>query len=159
MPHGHSKNEEHLADPSTYKELSSNPIQVIRNDVLSTLNYLYHTHQIDDITRHQPTPPKPARIPPFYGLLKLQKPNIPLQPINSISMWQPHRSTFELCHTLHTTSCGNTPPSYIRNRKHFLQLLSTSLPPLPENAILVTADVTSDDDHRSTHPPTHAVSP
>ena len=33
-------------------------------------------------------------------------------------------------------------PSYIRDSKHFLQLLE-SLPPLPENAILVTADVTS----------------
>ena len=35
-----------------------------------------------------------------------------------------------------------TLPSYIRDSKHFLQLLE-SLPPLPENAILVTADVTS----------------
>ena len=33
-------------------------------------------------------------------------------------------------------------PSYIRDSKQFLQLLE-SLPPLPENAILVTADVTS----------------
>ena len=35
-----------------------------------------------------------------------------------------------------------TLPSYIRDSKHFLQLLE-SLPPLPENDILVTADVTS----------------
>ena len=35
-----------------------------------------------------------------------------------------------------------TLPSYIRDSKHFLQLLE-SLPPLPGNAILVTADVTS----------------
>ena len=33
-------------------------------------------------------------------------------------------------------------PSYIRDSKHFLQLLE-SLSPLPENTILVTADVTS----------------
>ena len=33
-------------------------------------------------------------------------------------------------------------PSYVRDSKHFLQLLE-SLPLLPENAILVTADVTS----------------
>ena len=32
-------------------------------------------------------------------------------------------------------------PSYIRDSRHFLQLLE-SLPPLPENAILVTDDVT-----------------
>ena len=35
-----------------------------------------------------------------------------------------------------------TLPSHIQDSKHFLQFLE-SLPPLPENAILVTADVTS----------------
>lgn len=34
-----------------------------------------------------------------------------------------------------------TLPSYIEDIKHFLQLLE-SLPPLPENSVLVTADVT-----------------
>ena len=33
-----SKIEEHLSDPSIYKELSSDPTQAIRDDVLSTLD-------------------------------------------------------------------------------------------------------------------------
>ena len=36
-----SKIEEHLAGPTTYKELNSDPTQAIRNDVLSTLDYLH----------------------------------------------------------------------------------------------------------------------
>ena len=71
-----SKIEEHLADPSTYKELSSDPTQAIRNDILSTLNYFYHNHQIDDVTWHHLTPPKLARTPPFYGLPKVHKSNM-----------------------------------------------------------------------------------
>ena len=78
-----SKIEEHLADPSTYKEVSSDPTQAIRNDVLSTLNYLYNTHWIDDVTRHHLAPPKPTRTPLFNGLLKVHKPNTPLLPIVS----------------------------------------------------------------------------
>ena len=71
-----SKIEEHLAEHSTYKQLSSNPTQAIRNNVLSTLNYLYNTHQTDDITRHHLTSPKPVHTPLVYGLPKVHKPNI-----------------------------------------------------------------------------------
>ena len=78
-----SKIEEHLTDPSTYKELNSDQTQAIRNDFFSTLDYLHSTHRIDDETRHPLTPPKPARIPLFYGLPKVYKPNIPLQSIIS----------------------------------------------------------------------------
>ena len=39
-----SKTEEHLADPTTYNELNSDPTQAIRNDALSTLDYLHKTH-------------------------------------------------------------------------------------------------------------------
>ena len=69
-----SKIEEPLADLSTYKELSSNPTQAIRHDVLLSLNYLCNTHQIDQVTRHHLTPPKPARTPLFYGLPKVINP-------------------------------------------------------------------------------------
>ena len=78
-----SKSEEHLADPSTYKKLDSDPTQAIRNDVLSTLDYLYNTHRIDDITRHHLMPPKPERTELLHGLPKVHKPNIPLRPIVS----------------------------------------------------------------------------
>ena len=52
-----SKIEEHLTDPSTYKELNSDPTQAIRNDFLSTLDYAHSTHRIDGKTRHHVTPP------------------------------------------------------------------------------------------------------
>ena len=39
-----SKIDEHLADTTIYKELNSDPNQAIRNDVLSTLDYLHITH-------------------------------------------------------------------------------------------------------------------
>ena len=43
-----NKIEEHLTDAITYKKLDANPTQAIRNDVLSTLDYLYSTRRIDD---------------------------------------------------------------------------------------------------------------
>ena len=47
-----NKIEEHLADPTTYKEFNTNPTEAIRNDVLCTFDYLLSTHRIDDETRH-----------------------------------------------------------------------------------------------------------
>ena len=135
-----SKIEEHLADPSTYKELGSDLTQAIRNDVLSTLNYLYYIHQIDDVTRHHLTPPKPARTLLFYGLPKVHKPNIPLPPIVSACGSSTNQLSNYFTHFIQPLV--KILPSYIRDSKHFLQLLK-SLPPLPENAILVTTDVTS----------------
>ena len=130
-----SKIEEHLSNPTTYKELNSNPTQAIRNDVLSTLDYLRKTHGIDDETK-----PKPARTPLFYGLPKVQKPNIPLRPIVSACDSPTDQLSNYVTHFIQPLV--EILPSYIQDSKHFLQLLE-SLPPLPENAILVTADVTS----------------
>ena len=135
-----SKIEEHLADPTTYKELNSDPTQAIRNDALSTLDYLHMTHRIDDETKHHLTPPKPARTPLFYGLPKVHKPNIPLRPIVSACDSPTDQLSNYVTHFIQPLV--EILPSYIRDSKHFLQLLE-SLPPLPENAILVTADVTS----------------
>ena len=116
-----SKIEDHLADPSTYKELNSDTTEAIRNDVLFPLDYLYNTHPIDDITRHHLMLPKPAHTPLFYGLPKVHKPNIPTTLTNSVSMRESHRSSLELCHPLHTTSCGDTPLIHSRQ-----QTLSTA---------------------------------
>ena len=92
MSHGHlpwtpqfyiSKIGEHLTDPSTYKELNSNPTHVIKNDVLSTLDYLHSTHQIDDETRHHLNTSKPVLTLLLSSLPKVHKPNIILRPIVS----------------------------------------------------------------------------
>ena len=135
-----SKIEEHPVDPSNFKGLSSNPTQAIRKDVISTLNYLYHTHQINDVTRHHLTPPMPARIPLFYGIPKVHKPNIPLLPIVSACDSPTKQLSNYVTHFIQPLV--EILSSYIRDSKHFPQLLE-SVPPLPENAILLTADVTS----------------
>ena len=135
-----SKIEEHLADATTYKKLDVDSTQAIRNDVLSTLDYLHNTHQIDDETRHHPTPPNPGCTPLFYGLPKVHKPNIPLQTIVSACGSLTNQLSHYVTHFIKPVV--ETLTSYIRDSKHFLQLLE-SLPLLPENAIFVTADVTS----------------
>ena len=98
----------HYSDPSTYQELSSSPTQVIRNNVLSTLNYLYNTHRIDDVNRHQLTSPKPARTQLSYGLPKVHEPNTPHQPIVS--------------------ACGSPNDQLSNNVTHFIQVLVEILP-------------------------------
>ena len=134
-----NKIEEHLANSTIYKELNSNPTQAIRNDVLSTLDYYHITHRIDDQTRHHLTPPNLARTPLFYSLPKVDKSNIPLRPIvracDSPTDQLSNYVTHFIQHLVEAL------PFNIQNSKHFLQLLE-SLPPLPENAILATADVT-----------------
>ena len=135
-----SKIEEHQADPATYKKLNSDPTQAIKNYVLSIPNYLHKTNQIDDKTKHHLTSQKPAHAPLFYGLPKVCKPNIPLRPIVSAC----DSPTNQLSNYV---PCFIQPLveillSYIWDSKHFLQLFEY-LPSLPENAILVTADITS----------------
>ena len=127
-------------DTSLYKELNSDPTQTIRNNVLSTLDFLNNTQRIDDVTSHPLTPPKPARSPLFHGLPKVHKPNISLQPI--VSGFDSPTSQLSNYVTHFIQTLVETLPSYIRDSKHFLQLLE-SLSLLPENTILVTADVTS----------------
>ena len=135
-----SKIEEHLADTTTYKKLDADPTQAIRNDVLSTLDYLHNTCRIDDEIRHHLTPPNPACTPLFYGLPKIRKSNGPLRP--TVSACDSPTDQLSNYVTHYIQPLVETLPSYTRDSKHFLQLLE-SLPPLPENATLVTADVAS----------------
>ena len=115
-----SKIEEHLPDPTTYKELNFNQTQATRYDVLSTLDYLHKTHRIDDKTRHRLTPPKPACTPLFYGLPKVHKPNIPLRPIVSACDSPMDQLSNYVTHFIQPLV--EILPSYIRDSKHFLQL-------------------------------------
>lgn len=130
----------HLNDSSTYKKLKYDPTQAIRNDVMSTLEYLHHTHKIDEKTFEFLTPPNPARTPLFYGLPKVHKPGIPLRPI--VSACDSPTDNISKYVTYFIQPLAEQLPSYIKDTKHFLEHLN-SLPPLPPNAILVTADVTS----------------
>ena len=120
------KIEEHLTDPSTYKEINSNPTQAIRNDVLSTLSYLYSTHGIDDVTRHHLKAPRPARTPLLYGLPKVHKANITLRPIVSACDSPTDQLSNYVTHFIQPLV--EILPSYIQESKHFLQLLESLLP-------------------------------
>ena len=105
--------------------------------MLSTLDILPNTHQIDDKTRNYLTPPKLSLTPLFYSLRKVHKLNIPLclkhqhvrsPPINYFTHFiQPLVEILS---------------SYLQESKHYIQVLDSD-PPLPENTILVCATVTS----------------
>ena len=131
--------EERLVDTSTYRELNSGPTQAIRNDVISTHDYFYKTHRIDDVIWHHLMPPKPARVPLFYGLPNVHKPNISLQPI--VSSCDDPTKQLSNYFTHFIQPLVEILPSYLQESKQFLQLLK-SFPPLPKNPIFVTAHVT-----------------
>ena len=82
----------------------------------------------------------PARIPLFYGIPKVHKPNIPLLPIVSACDSPTKQLSNYVTHFIQPLV--EILSSYIRDSKRLPQLLE-SVPPLPENAILLTADVTS----------------
>lgn len=109
-----SKIEEHQAGPTTYKELNTDAAQAIRNNAFSTRQYL--------------TPPEPACTPFFYGLLKVHKPNIPLQPIVQAGDSSTDQLSIYVTHFIQPLA--EILPSYIWDSKRLLQLLE-SLPPLP----------------------------
>ena len=117
-----SKIKEHLADPSTYKQLSSEPNEAIRNDVFSTL-FFNNNYRINDVTRYHLMPPKPARTPLFYCFLKVHKPNIPLRP--TVSACDSPIDQFSNYVTYSLQPLVETLPSYILDSKHFLQLLES----------------------------------
>ena len=106
-----NKIKEHLAEPTRYKELNTDPTQAIRNDVLPTLYYLHNTHQIDDETRHHLTPPKPAHTQLFYGLPKVYKSNMPLR--STVSACDNRTNQLSNCVTYFIQHLREILPSYI----------------------------------------------
>ena len=71
------------------------------------------------------------------SLTKVHKPNIILRPIVSACDNPTNQPSNYVNHFIQPFV--EILPSYIKDGKHFPQILE-SLPPLPENAILVTAD-------------------
>ena len=66
-----SRTEENLADLITYKNLKSDLTQAIRNDVLSTLDFLYSAHQIDQRASNYLTPQELSCTSSLHGLPKV----------------------------------------------------------------------------------------
>ena len=130
----------HLQNLNTYKQLTYKPTNAIVNDTCTLIDYMHSQHIIDKATKEFLLPPKNTRTPLFYGLTKIHKPSCPLRLIFSGCDGPTHHLSAYI--TPFIQPLASNLPSHIKNTKHFLNL-SKELLPLPPNALLVTADVTS----------------
>ena len=135
-----NKVNQHLNDTTTYKKLTHNPTKAIANDTRTLIEYLYTQHYINHETKEFLMPLQEPRTPLFYGLPKIHKPLCPLRPIVSGCDSPTDNLSKYITHFIQPLATNL--PSYIQDTKHFLNIIN-DIPPLPENAILVTADVTS----------------
>ena len=101
---------------------------------------IHSQHIIDKATKEFLLPPKNTRTPLFYGLPKIHKSGCPLRPIVSGCDGPTDHLSAYVTHFIQPLASNL--PSHIKDTKHFLNLIE-KLPPLPPNALLVTADVTS----------------
>ena len=86
------------------------------------------------------TPSSEYPTPLFYGLPKIHKPDCPLRPIFSLCDGPTDHLSAYINHFIQPLA--SNVPSHIKDKKNFLNLIE-KLPPLPSNALLVTADATS----------------
>lgn len=84
-------------------------------------------------------PPQTGTHSSFYAIPKVYKPHIPLQPIVSACDSSTDQPSNYISHFIQPIV--ETLHSYIHGSKNFIHLFD-SLPPLPENSILITTDVT-----------------
>ena len=85
-------------------------------------------------------PPKNTHTCVFYGLLKIHKPDCPLHPIVSACDGPTYHFSAYITHFIQSLASNRS--LHIKGTKDFLKLIE-KLPPLPPNALWVTADVTS----------------
>ena len=130
----------HLPHRNTYKPLTHSPTNAIVNDTCTLIEYMHYQHIYDKATKKFLLPPTNTRTPLFYGLPKIHKPDCPLRPIISGCDGPTDHLSGHVTHFIQLLASNL--PSHIRDTKYFLNLIE-QLPPLPPNALLVTADVTS----------------
>ena len=124
-----------LPDPQ-----STNLTNKIRERVKEKLNRLHQDDLIDDVTFKYLTANSDPKAGRFYILPKLHKQGNPGLPIIS-SNGHPTERISEFV-DYHFKSLVQSLPSYIKDTTHFLLQLE-QMGPLPDNAILVTLDVSS----------------
>ena len=130
----------HLQGHNTCKPLTYNPTSAIINDTCTLIEYIHSQHIIDNATKEFLLPSKNTRTPLFYGLPKIHKPHCPLRPIVFGCDGPTDYLSAYVTHFIQLLASNLA--SHIKDTKHFLNLIK-KLPPLPPNALLVTADVTS----------------
>ena len=135
-----SKIEKLLNNNRYYSLLPKDPTPNIRVEIESYTEYLLRENHISKSTAHFLKPTFPSRTPIFYGLPKIHKPGVPLRPIVSAND-SPTENISSFIDYICQPLMKNL-PSFIKDTKDFLQQI-LNLEPLPDNAILVTADVVS----------------
>ena len=130
----------HLQDHNTYKPLTYNPTTAIINDTCTLIEYIHSQHIIDKATKEFLLLLKNTRTPLFYGLPKICKPGCPLRPIVSGCDGPTDHISAYVTHFIQPIASNLL--SYIKDTNYFLNLIE-KLPPLPPNALLIRADVTS----------------
>ena len=131
---------DHLSDINTYQPLTHNPTSAIATDTNTLIDFLLTKQHIDHSTAEFLRPPNPTRTPIFYGLPKTHKPGIPLRPI--ISGFDSPTDNLAKYITHFLSPLAELLPSHFKDSTDFKRYLNI-LPPLPPNAFLVTADITS----------------
>ena len=130
-----------LNDTKFYRKLTSNPTSDIEKEVSATIHKMWLDNEIGLECKTYLTleNTKPGR---FYMLPKIHKNKLPPpgRPIVSASGSPTEKISEFLDHFLQPLLV--TIPSYVKDTTHFLRILS-ELPPLPENLLLITLDVTS----------------
>ncbi|XP_057294607.1 uncharacterized protein LOC130623133 [Hydractinia symbiolongicarpus] len=129
-----------LQNTKYYKKLPFDPTLQIANDISTFFRFLYSRHRITREVANFLEPTTPPRAPLFYGLPKIHKPNVLLRPIVSANDSPTENISAFLDHICQPVM--KSLPSYIKDTKHFFRNI-LELPPLPPNAILVTAYVVS----------------
>ena len=133
-----------LNDNKYYEKIQAQPDMIITAQTNTITNYVKDLFKFGDIdykTLKYLLPPSPPRIPIFYLLPKIHKPNNPGRPI--ISGCDSPTDRLSSFIDTHLKPLCSSLPSYIKDTNHFLQTIFNITTPLPPNTILATIDVKS----------------
>ena len=133
-----------LNDNKYYEKIQAQPDMIITAQTNTITNYVKDLFKFGDIdykTLKYLLPPSPPRIPIFYLLPKIHKPNNPGRPI--ISGCDSSTDRLSSFIDTHLKPLCSSLPSYIKDTNHFLQTIFNITTPLPPNTILATIDVKS----------------
>ena len=130
----------HLHQDSVYQVQDKDHTKELMDDINSFIIQTHGKGLLTDDIAHFIKPVTPPRTPLFYYLPKIHKPNNPPRPIISGCDSPTDRISRYL--TTLFQPIAETQPSYLKDTKHFVQLIR-DIPPLTDDVFLVTADVTS----------------
>jgi len=130
----------HLQQPHIYQLVHRDYTEDSRQDISLMLLYYYHKGYFNHKTLQYLLPSKPSRTPLFYFLPKIHKTDNPPRPIISGCDSPTDQLSAYVTHFI--TPLATMLPSHIKDTKDFLRKLQ-DVPPLPDGALLVTADVSS----------------